>query len=342
MSRASFIDTFRKFFGKKKHRQQDSNDKKNEASGDDISTNNQLNYQRKCSSHLSTIFEEKNIEELDEDDTLTSTQKSHMTIPPSPNESTGRHPSILGTIEWNPDKRLGLVVKEGPYVDWEGTQPTSEWITQWQMPSTDIQAHTAHEPDVGFLEGCSLFLYPDEVVYTSETGEYNVVMKSTGKMIKRCEIYDLCLPTQEDKLIYEVYKDLKKKGYRVRRRRRDNDPPLSPASIVTGDLDGEEDVKSPVDQIKNIVNEQPKHFFGDEDRVSQTDSGVNDDETIVMDFDGHGTSGVVKVSRFLDELHPILQFIEDNQEQAKHAIIHKDDETGDYSVKYFFMIATQM
>ena len=85
-----------------------------------------------------------------------------------------------------------------------------------------------------------------------------------------------------------------------------------------------------------------KYFFREEDQVSQTDSGVNDDETIVMDFDGHGTSGVVKVSRPLDNLHPILQLVRENQEQAKHAIIHRNDETGEYSVKYFFMVPTQM
>ena len=103
--------------------------------------------------------------------------------------------SSIGQIEWLPNERLGLVVKKKPGADQR----------------------------LGFTSQNNVYFYPEEVLAGLMFQEYFVVNQTTGLPLTLKEAYDVCLRTDEEQMIFAVYKDLKEKGYKVWSRREKSD-----------------------------------------------------------------------------------------------------------------------
>ena len=99
--------------------------------------------------------------------------------------------SSVGQLEWLPNERLGLIVKKKPGADQR----------------------------LGFKSNNNDYFYPEEVLAGLIFQEYFVVNQTTGLPLTLKEAYDVCLKTEEDRMIFAVYKDLKENGCKVWRRR---------------------------------------------------------------------------------------------------------------------------
>lgn len=126
----------------------------------------------------------------DEESQLNSAMKQIEDMLSESSKSEGS----VGRIEWIQDKNAGLVTKRKP----------------------GKEKHY-----LGFKEDGQVYLLPEEVVAALELHDYQVVDQVSGIPMSLRQAYSFCLPSTRDLMMYHVYKDLRIKGFEVRRRRQE-------------------------------------------------------------------------------------------------------------------------